>query len=120
MGCRSQPFNGQNGMIRLNTFRPVPSICRVDQDSTSDTNASSVLLLQPGGGFTGRVAEKETLCFYNPHTLDPIHNASDLVLTKNLCGRERKRFQGFFISKMTETIVYLFDSTVTVKYCIIK
>jgi hypothetical protein len=43
----------------------------VDQDDASFTNASSVLLLQPSGGFTGRVTEVEFLCFYDSGTWTP-------------------------------------------------
>jgi len=37
----------------------------VDNDMASDTDASSVLALQPAGGFTGSVIEVEKLCFYD-------------------------------------------------------
>jgi hypothetical protein len=37
----------------------------VDLDGSSWSNSSSVLLLQPAGGFTGSVTEVEGLCFYD-------------------------------------------------------
>jgi predicted outer membrane repeat protein len=37
----------------------------IDEDGGSFTNSSSVLLLQPSGGFTGPVTETEYLCFYD-------------------------------------------------------
>jgi hypothetical protein len=40
-------------------------------DDGSQTTASSVALLAPPGGFTGTVAETESLCFYNPQILTP-------------------------------------------------
>jgi hypothetical protein len=43
----------------------------VDQDAGSFTNSSSVLLLQPSGGFTGKVIEVEFLCFYDNSTWTP-------------------------------------------------
>ncbi len=43
----------------------------VDQDAASDTNASSVRLLQPSGGFTGTVVEVEFLCFYDSSRWTP-------------------------------------------------
>jgi hypothetical protein len=43
----------------------------VDRDNSSFTNASSVLLLQPPGGFTGPVSETEFLCFYDTSLWTP-------------------------------------------------
>jgi hypothetical protein len=43
----------------------------VDQDDSSNTNASSVQLLQPAGGFTGTVSETEFLCFYDSSLWTP-------------------------------------------------
>ncbi|MGE5251142.1 MAG: hypothetical protein ACM3QS_13135 [Bacteroidota bacterium] len=43
----------------------------VDKDDASFTNSSSVLLLQPYGGFTGKVTETEFLCFYNSSIWTP-------------------------------------------------
>jgi hypothetical protein len=40
----------------------------VDNDAGSSTNVSSVLLMAPPGGFTGRVQEEELLCFYDSNT----------------------------------------------------
>jgi len=53
----------------------VPSSTNValwlDEDGGSFTNASSVLLIQPSGGFTGTVTETEYLCFYDSSTWTP-------------------------------------------------
>lgn len=43
----------------------------IDWDGASNTNATSVLLLPPTGGFTGEVKEMETLCFYDADTWLP-------------------------------------------------
>jgi hypothetical protein len=48
-----------------------PAALWVDQDDASFTNSSSVLLLQPSGGFTGNVTETEFLCFYDSSTWTP-------------------------------------------------
>jgi hypothetical protein len=53
------------GMIVLHEPSGFPVALWVDDDGGSFTNASSVLLLHPGGGFTGMVEETELLCFYN-------------------------------------------------------
>jgi predicted GH43/DUF377 family glycosyl hydrolase/regulation of enolase protein 1 (concanavalin A-like superfamily) len=43
----------------------------LDDDSGSYTNASSILLLKPGSGFTGKVTETEHLCFYDSSIWTP-------------------------------------------------
>jgi hypothetical protein len=43
----------------------------VDNDGGSWSNASSVLALQPAGGFTGSVTEVEKLCFYDSTNWSP-------------------------------------------------
>ncbi len=43
----------------------------VDVDGASFANTSSVLLLQPSGGFTGKVVERESLCFYDSNIWVP-------------------------------------------------
>jgi hypothetical protein len=43
----------------------------LDNDDASFTNSSSVLLLQPSGGFTGKVSETEFLCFYDSSIWTP-------------------------------------------------
>jgi hypothetical protein len=43
----------------------------VDWDGGSNTNASSVLLKKPVGGFTGEVVETQTFCFYDSSTWTP-------------------------------------------------
>ena len=57
------PFTGSGEIVRRAST--TPSALWVDQDAASVTNSSSVLLLQPAGGFTGNVTEVEFLCFYN-------------------------------------------------------
>lgn len=53
------------GMIVRRGPSAVPAALWVDKDDASFTNSSSVLLLQPPGGFTGDVSETEFLCFYD-------------------------------------------------------
>jgi hypothetical protein len=48
-----------------------PAALWIDVDGGSFTTASSVLLLQPAGGFTGTVNEVEFLCFYDAETWTP-------------------------------------------------
>jgi hypothetical protein len=43
----------------------------LDDDDASFTNSSSILLLQPAGGFTGTVTETEYLCFYDSNIWTP-------------------------------------------------
>ena len=63
------PSTGNGEIVRPRSS--TPSALWVDQDSASFTNASSVLLLQPAGGFTGNVSETEFLCFYNSSIWTP-------------------------------------------------
>ncbi len=58
------PVKGQGIIVRRipSTF---PVTLWVDQDGASSTAASSVLALQPNGGFTGMVTEEESFCFYD-------------------------------------------------------
>ena len=56
------------GLIVRHQPSPVDVALWVDVDGGSFSNASSVLLLSPPGGFTGKVTEKETLCFYDAAT----------------------------------------------------
>lgn len=63
------PFSGSGEIVRRAST--TPSALWVDQDGASQTNSSSVLLLQPTGGFTGNVTEVEFLCFYNSGTWTP-------------------------------------------------
>ncbi len=57
------PASGQGMIVRRASVSP--ALLWVDKDDASFTAASSVLLLQPEGGFTGNVTEVEFLCFYN-------------------------------------------------------
>ncbi|MEW5872479.1 MAG: hypothetical protein AB1894_24670 [Chloroflexota bacterium] len=74
-GCRVDDWNGEwfaihnpsngKGLIVKRAASPYGAALWVDQDSASYTNASSVLLLKPVGGFTGKVNEVENFCFYD-------------------------------------------------------
>jgi len=59
------------GMIVRRGPSSVPAALWVDKDNASFTNSSSMLLLQPLGGFTGSVSETEFLCFYNSSLWTP-------------------------------------------------
>ena len=63
------PIAGVGEIVRRGTTSP--SALWVDQDGASDTNSSSVLLLQPSGGFTGNVSETEFVCFYDSSIWTP-------------------------------------------------
>lgn len=63
------PATGQ-GMI-VKRASTSPAALWIDQDDSSFTNSSSVLLLQPIGGFTGTVNETAFLCFYNSSIWSP-------------------------------------------------
>ena len=62
------PVTGQ-GMIVQSLTDPIA--LWLDNDAASFTNSSSILLLQPAGGFTGTVTETEYLCFYDSNTWTP-------------------------------------------------
>jgi hypothetical protein len=64
------PVSGQ-GMIVRHAASGYPVALWVDQDAASFTTSSSVLLLQPAGGFTGNVVETEFLCFYDSGSWTP-------------------------------------------------
>lgn len=74
-GCQISDWDGSwfaihnpvtgSGLIVRHADSSVPVALWVDKDDSSFTNASSVLLLHPAGGFTGNVSETEFLCFYN-------------------------------------------------------
>jgi hypothetical protein len=78
LGCELTNWNGSwfaitnwatgHGLIVKRTSPPAAVALWVDQDGGSATSATSVLLLQPPGGFTGTVTEAELLCFYNSWT----------------------------------------------------
>jgi len=59
------PTTGDGLIVRRGGDEPASASLWVDQDTASFTNASSVLLKQPEGGFTGFVNEVEFMCFYN-------------------------------------------------------
>jgi hypothetical protein len=74
-GCTAESWDGSwfaihnpitgLGMIVLSEPSAYSIALWLDDDDGSFTNASSVLLLQPAGGFVGTVTETEYLCFYN-------------------------------------------------------
>lgn len=59
------------GMIVRREPSSVSAALWVDKDNASFTNSSSILLLQPSGGFTGSVSETEFLCFYDSSLWTP-------------------------------------------------
>jgi hypothetical protein len=63
------PTDGEGEIVRRASTSP--AALWVDQDDASETNSSSVLLLQPPGGFTGNVTEVEFLCFYDSDSWTP-------------------------------------------------
>ena len=64
------PVSG-GGMIVRHSFSQYPVALWVDMDGGSATTASSVLLLQPAGGFTGTVVEVESFCLYDSSSWTP-------------------------------------------------
>jgi hypothetical protein len=56
------PITGQGMIVQSSTG---PIALWLDNDGASFTNSSSILLLQPDGGFIGTVTETEYLCFYD-------------------------------------------------------
>jgi hypothetical protein len=63
------PDTGMGVIVRRAST--TPAMLWVDQDGASSTNSTSVLLLQPPGGFTGNVVENEFLCFYDSSLWTP-------------------------------------------------
>ena len=64
------PSTGQ-GMIVVHRSGPRHTLW-VDQDGgASATTSSSVLLVEPAGGFTGTVTDIQTFCFYDSSTWKP-------------------------------------------------
>lgn len=80
-GCRVNDWNGTwfavhnpttgKGLIVKHAPSSYGVALWVDQDSASDTTSSGVMLLQPGGGFTGTVVEVESMCFYDSSIWSP-------------------------------------------------
>jgi hypothetical protein len=64
------PSSGR-GLIVRRTPSAFPIALWIDYDGSSFTNASSVLALQPSGGFTGQVQEEEFFCFYDSSIWTP-------------------------------------------------
>jgi hypothetical protein len=80
-GCRAVTWDGSwfaihnpaNGLGMIVQHRPSAYSVALwlDNDDGSFTNSSSVLLLQPSHGFTGKVTEAEYLCFYDDNIWTP-------------------------------------------------
>lgn len=80
-GCRVTDWNGTwfavhdpqagRGMIVRHEPSTHSVALWVDADSGSATTATSVALLQPPGGFTGTVVDRQTLCVYDSSTWIP-------------------------------------------------
>lgn len=93
-GCRVNDWNGTwfaihnpdtgLGMIVMHTPSSIPVALWVDVDDGSFTNASSVLLLPPEGGFTGSVVETEYLFFYDSHEWAPSLSLPAALMGANL------------------------------------
>ena len=94
LGCQVADWNGEwfalyapegplagQGMIVLRAPSSFAVALWIDNDGGSETNTSSVLALQPDGGFAGRVTEKEVLCFFDAETWTPAMQSA-LVLPR--------------------------------------
>ena len=58
------PVSGEGLIMNRKSSRFAVALW-IDQDGASFANTTSVLLIQPTGGFTGKVVERMTLCFYD-------------------------------------------------------
>jgi hypothetical protein len=74
----SGPLAGQ-GVIVTRRRSEIAAGLWLDWDSGSSTNATSAVLLQPKGGFTGVLQEDEALCFFDASSW-PAARQSSLVL----------------------------------------
>jgi hypothetical protein len=70
------PGSGR-GMIARHAFSSEKIALWVDMDGGSWSAASSVVLLQPRGGFTGTVSEVESFCFYDSRSWTPALTVPD-------------------------------------------
>jgi hypothetical protein len=61
-------------------------------EGASQTTASSVALLQPPGGFLGKVTDVQTFCFYDP-TVDDKNEDAVRVLTGQVLGEAPPPFR---------------------------
>jgi hypothetical protein len=64
------PSSGQGLIVNRKSSR-FAAVLWIDQDGASFANTTSALLIQPTGGFTGKVVEKESLCFYDSSIWTP-------------------------------------------------
>ncbi len=55
-------------VVIRNPAKGLPAVLAFDNDSYSSSNNSSVSLVQPTAGWSGKVAEKQNLCFYDATT----------------------------------------------------
>lgn len=58
--------SGHGMMVIRSASSTAPAMLAVNHDSFTDSNLSSVVLLQPEGGWKAPVSETEYLCFYDP------------------------------------------------------
>ncbi len=80
-GCLVTDWNGDwfaihdpqsgAGMVVRHATTTYPVALWLDADGGSSTNASSVALLRPPGGFTGSVTDVQFLCFYDAKSWAP-------------------------------------------------
>ena len=80
-GCLVTDWNGDwfavhdpqsgAGMVVRHASTTAPAALWLDVDGGSATNASSVALLRPPGGFTGSVTDVQFLCFYDKKSWKP-------------------------------------------------
>ena len=56
---------GNGLMVIRSTSSIAPALLTINNDSFSASNLSSVVLLQPAGGWKAQVVETEYLCFYD-------------------------------------------------------
>lgn len=56
---------GNGVMVIRSRSSTAPALLAVNNDSFSASNLTSIVLLQPGGGWKAAVAETEYLCFYD-------------------------------------------------------
>ena len=74
-GCEVTDWNGKwfadinaagQGLIVIrNPAKGLPAVMVFDNDSFSNSNNSAVALVQPAGGWLGKIVEKQNLCFFD-------------------------------------------------------
>lgn len=76
--CEESDWNGQwfaddngsgTGMVVFrDSSSTSPALLAINYDASSQSNLTSIVLIQPGAGWTAPVTETEWLCFYDPTT----------------------------------------------------